>query len=221
MNMKLTTTHLIDMIAELPQNVSFGYVNTKSGSLVELTDVNAAEGSISIKRTTKEGTEKLSKVNNDKLKAISDGLLENTPISIDDLLRNNDNVRSAIEAVLVRTSEIYTYTVKNHKNMVWVPSRPHKAGQIVVLVPDLYSILRERTVKSFDDKLLKTAIEVMKKQLAETESLTKVQADLKNRLELLPTSYSPDKLSKMIKEQSSQIEDIKTRQETLFKLLTK
>ena len=75
MNMKLTTTHLIDMIAELPQNVSFGYVNTKSGSLVELTDVNAAEGSISIKRTTKEGTEKLSKVNNDKLKAISDGLL--------------------------------------------------------------------------------------------------------------------------------------------------
>ena len=219
--MKLTTTHLIDMIAEIPQNVPFGYVNTKSGSLVELTDVNAAEGSISIKRTTKEGTEKLSKVNNEKLKAISDGLMENTPISIDDLLRNNDNVRSAIEAVLVRTSEVYTYTVKNHKNMVWVPTHPHEAGHIVVLAPELYSILRERTVKSFDDKLLKTAVEVMKKQIADTENLTKVQSDLRNRLELLPTSYSPEKLSKMIKEQSSQIEDIKARQETLYKLLTK
>lgn len=219
--MKLTTTHLIDMIAEIPQNVPFGYVNTKSHSIVELTDVNSGDGSVSIKRTTKDDTVKLSKVNFDKIKAISDGLLENTPISIDDLLRNNDNVRSAIEAILVRTSEIYTYTVRNHKNMVWVPTHPHVVGEIVKLSPDLYSLLREKTVKSFDDKLLKTAIELLKKQVEETDRLKNAQNELTDRINLLPTTFNTDKLVKILNEQSSKISELEERQDTIHKLLTK
>ena len=86
--MKLTTIHLIDMIANIRKNVKYSYVNTRSHSIVELIDVNSAEGSITIKRITKDDTIKVSKVNHDKIKAISDGLLENTPISSDDLLRN-------------------------------------------------------------------------------------------------------------------------------------
>lgn len=219
--MKLTTTHLIDMIAEIPQNVPYRYVNTKSQSIVELTEVNTADGSISIKRTTKDDTVKLSKVNFDKIKAISDGLIENAPISIDDLLRNNDNVRSAIEAVLVRTAEIYTYTVRNHKNLVWVPSHPHDVGEIVKLSPDLYSLLREQTVKSFDDKLLKTATKLMKKQLEETRDLIKAQHDLKDRIDILPSAVNAEKLAKILNEQLSKISDLIERQDTLHKLLTK
>ena len=219
--MKLTTTHLIDMIAEIPQNVPFGYVNPKSHSLVELTEVNPGDGSVSIKRTTKNDTVKLSKVNFGKITAISDGLLENTPISIDDLLRNNDNVRSAIEAILVRTSEIYTYTVKNHKNMVWVPTHPHAVGEITALSPSLYSILRERTVKSFDDKLLKTATELMKKQLEETQNLIKSQNELMGKMEILPSTFNTEKLSKILNEQLSKTTELRERQETLHKLLTK
>lgn len=219
--MKLTTTHLIDMIAAIPQNVPYSYVNTKSHSIVELTDVNSGDGSISIKRTTKNDTVKASKVNFNKIKAISDGLLENTPISIDDLLRNNDNIRSAIEAILVRTAEIYTYTVRNHKNMVWVPSHPHTVGEIVTLSPDLYSILRERTVKTFDDKLLKTATELLKKQIDETQDLIIVQRELQGRIELLPSTFNTEKLTKILNEQSSKISELVERQNTLHKLLTK
>lgn len=219
--MKLTTTHLVEMIAEIPQNVPFSYVNTKSHSIVELIEVNLGGGSVSIKRTTKNDTVKVSKVNFDKIKAISDGLLENTPISIDDLLRNNDNVRSAIEAILVRTSEIYTYTIRNHKNLVWVPSHPHSVGEIVTLSSDLYLLLRERTVKSFDEKLLKTAIELLKKQLEETQRLIIMQSELKDRIELLPSSFNSEKLAKIINEQSSKISELVERQNTLHKLLTK
>ena len=199
----------------------FGYVNTKSHSLVELTDVNPSDGSISIKRTTKNNTVKLSKGNLSKIKAISDGLLENTPISIDDHLRNNDNVRSAIEAILVRTRTIYTYTVRNHKNLVWVPNHPHVVGEVITLSPDLYSLLRESTIKSFDDKLLKTAIEILNKQLIETQNLIKIQNELKNRIELLPSTFNTDKLVKMLNEQLSKSSELVDRQKTIHKMLTK
>lgn len=219
--MKLTTTHLIDLIAEVPQNVPYSYVNTKSHSIVELTDINSGDGSVSIKRTTKDDNVKLSKVNFGKIQAIADGLMENTPISIDDLLRNNDNVRSAIEAILVRTSEIYTYTVKNHKNMVWVPTHPHAVGEIVKLAPALFSLLREKTVKSFDDKLLNTATELLKKQMEDTKGLITSQNELTDRIKLLPSTYNTDKLTKILNEQLSKISELVERQNTLHKLLTK
>ena len=219
--MKLTATHLIDMIAEIQQNVRYSYVNSRSHSIVELIDVNSAEGSITIRRTTKDDTIKVSKINYDKIKVISDGLLENTPISIDDLLRNNDNIRSAIEAILVRTAEIYTYTVQNHKNMVWVPTYPHAVGEITALSPTLFSILRESTVKAIDEKLMMTTIELMKKQLEETKKLIKSENELNGKIELLPTSFNKDKLHRVLNEQLSKSQELLERQETLHKLLTK
>lgn len=219
--MKLTTTHLIELVKGIPQNVPFNYVNTKSRSIVELVDVSPSEGSITIKRTTKEDNVKVSKVDFKKLKAISDGLLENTPISIDDVLRNNDNVRSAIEAILVRTSEIYTYSVKNHKNMVWVPSHPHQVGVIVPLAADDYSLLREKTVKSFDDKLLNTAIQIMGKQLAATQELLNTQRNLLQKISEHYSSENAEKILRSLNEQLSTTAEILERQNSLKSLLTK
>lgn len=219
--MKLTTTHLIELVKGIPQNVPFNYVNTKSRSIVELVDVSPSEGSITIKRTTKEDNVKVSKVDFKKLKAISDGLLENTPISIDDVLRNNDNVRSAIEAILVRTSEIYTYSVKNHKNMVWVPSHPHQVGVIVSLAADDYSLLREKTVKSFDDKLLNTAIQIMGKQLAATQELLNTQRNLLQKISEHYSSENAEKILRSLNEQLSTTAEILERQNSLKSLLTK
>ena len=219
--MKLTTTHLIELVKDIPQNVPFNYVNTKSRSIVELVDVSPSEGSITIKRTTKEDNVKVSKVDFKKLKAISDGLLENTPISIDDVLRNNDNVRSAIEAILVRTSEIYTYSVKNHKNMVWVPSHPHQVGVIVSLAADDYSLLREKTVKSFDDKLLNTAIQIMGKQLAATQELLNTQRNLLQKISEHYSSENAEKILRSLNEQLSTTAEILERQNSLKSLLTK
>lgn len=171
--MKLTTTHLIEMIKALPVNKTFDYVNTKSRSTVVIMSVDAAAGSVSIKRTTKEGSVKESRINLNKLSVIADGLKENTPISIDDLLRNNDNVRSAIEAILVRTAEIYTYTVDNHKTMVWVPSKPHTAGIIKPLSTEDYGIVSFEEAKPLTEKLLNSTIELLNIQIAETKKLLK------------------------------------------------
>ena len=175
--MKLTTTHRIDMINAIPQNRAFDYVNTKSRSTVEIIGIDAAAGAVSIKRTTKDGGVKESRINLNKLSAIADGLKENTPISIDDLLRNNDNVRSAIEAILVRTAEIYTYTVNNHKTMVWVPSKPHTAGIIKLLSSEEYGIVSNEEAKPLTEKLLNSTIELINIQIAETKKVLKALGD--------------------------------------------
>ncbi len=196
--MKLTTTHLIDMIKALPQNKTFDYVNTKSRSTVTITDMDAAAGIVSIKKTTKNGGVKETRINLKKLSAIADGLKENTPISIDDLLRNNDNVRSAIEAILVRTSEIYSYTVNNHKTMVWVPSRPHASGIIRPLSAEDYGIITYEAAKPLTEKLLTSAIDLISIQIAETK-----------------------KVLRTLGEEMSKTEELLQRQEALLRMLSK
>ena len=183
--MKLTTTHLIDMIKALPQNKAFDYVNTKSQSKVEITRIEAAAGIVFIRRITKEGGVKESRINMNKLSVIANGLIENTPISIDDLLRNNDNVRSAIEAVLVRTAEIYTHTVNNHKTMVWVPSKPHAAGVIKPLSPEDYGLVSRGEAKLLTEKLLNSTIELINIQIAETKKILKVLGEETEKTEEL------------------------------------
>ena len=196
--MKLTTTHLIDLIKTLPFHTAFDYVNTKSRSTVEITGIDAAEGVVSIKRTTKDGGIKETRINLNKLSVIADGLKENTPISIDDLLRNNDNVRSAIEAILVRTAEIYTYTVNNHKTLVWVPSKPHTVGVIKPLSAEDYCIVSREETKTLTEKLLKTTIELVNIQIAETKKVLKALGD-----------------------ETAKTEELLQRQESLLRMLSK
>ena len=196
--MKLTTTHLIDMIKALPLNRAFDYVNTKSRSTVEITGIDAAGGVVSIRRKTKDGGVKESRINLNKLSAIADGLKENTPISIDDLLRNNDNVRSAIEAILVRTAEIYTYTVNNHKTMVWVPTKPHMVGIIKPLSSEDYGIVSHEEAKPLTEKLLNSTIELIHIQIAETKKVLKVLGD-----------------------ETAKTEELLQRQESLLRMLSK
>lgn len=218
--MKLTTTHLIELIQAIPMNVPYTYVNTKSGSTAELIEINPAETSVTIKRVTKDGTIKISRVDSKKISAIADGLQENAPISIDDLLRNNDNVRSAIEAILVRTSEIYTYFVDNHKTLVWVPTKPHEPGNITVLLVEDYNILRSNTVKSFDEKLQNRALLSMEKQLVATQEVKSNQERLMETIK----SYSvinTEKVQKMLNDQTSKINEMLERQESIKELLTR
>lgn len=196
--MKLNTTHLIDMIKAIPQNRAFDYVNTKSRSTVEIIGIDATAGAVSIKRTTKDGGVKESRINLNKLSAIADGLKENTPISIDDLLRNNDNVRSAIEAILVRTAEIYTYTVNNHKTMVWVPSKPHTAGIIKPLSSEDYGVVSHEGAKLLTEKLLNSTIELINIQIAETK-----------------------KVLKALEDETAKTEELLQREESLLRMLSK
>lgn len=183
--MKLTTTHLIDLIKALPINTAFDYVNTKSRSTVEIIGIDAAAGVISIKRTTKNGGVKESRLNLNKLSAIAGGLKENNPISIDDLLRNNDNVRSAIEAILVRTAEIYTYTINNHKTLVWVPTKPHTSGIIKSLTTEDYGIVSYDKEKPLTEKLLNSTLELINIQIAETKKVLKTLREETRRTEEL------------------------------------
>lgn len=217
--MKLTTTHIIELIQEIPMNVPYAYVNTKSRSTAELIEINPAETSVTIKRVTKDGIIKIFRVDSKKISAIADGLQENVPISIDDLLRNNDNVRSAIEAILARTSEIYTYVVKNHKTLVWVPTKTHKSGNITVLPPEDYNILRSNTIKSFDDKSVNRVLLAMEKQLLATQELVHLQKKLMENIQSCLSGINTDKIQKTLTEQMSKVNDMLERQESIKKLL--
>ena len=68
--MKLTTTHLIELIQAIPMNVPYTYVNTKSGSTAELIDINPAETSVTIKRVTKDGIIKISRVDSKRFQLL-------------------------------------------------------------------------------------------------------------------------------------------------------
>lgn len=196
--MKLTITHLIELIKELPLNTPFNYVNPKSQSTVTISSISASEGIVSIVRTTKDGVVKKSSINLSKLTIIAAGLIENIPISIDDLLRNNDNVRSAIEAVLVRTKEIYSFISDNHKTMIWVPSKPHKVGEICILSDSDYSSISSDVIQPLSDKLLNSTIDLVSLQISDTK-----------------------KLLKILVEQTSKMESLLEREESLFRMLSK
>ena len=219
--MILTTTHLIEMVQELPLNQQFAYVNAKSKSVVEILGVNTSESLITLKRTTKDNTCKESRVNFSKLKIIAEGLVENTPISIDDLLRNNDNVRSAIEAILVRTAEIYTYVVKNHKTMVWVPSKPHKSGIIVPLSPSDYHLVRQRSISTVDSRMLSAISNLAEREINETRELRSSITSLSSRIQLNMTQSETERISRSLNEVSSKVDALMERQNRIFQLLIK
>lgn len=219
--MILTATHLFDMIQELPLNHPFAYVNPKSKSVVEILSTESPQLVVTIKRTTKDNTAKESRVGFEKLKILAEGLVENTPISIDDLLRNNDNVRSAIEAILVRTSEIYTYTVKNHKTLVWVPSKPHNPGQVIPLAPSDYHLVRQRTISPIDSKLLSAFSSLVEREIKETISLKKELEGMVNSFYTNTHIKEPERILRNLNDCSSKIDILLERQNKLFQLLTK
>ena len=124
--MKLTKEHIVELFRDISPDVVCDYVIPGDFSA----KVKSVSDDIIYFSLLQKG-EDLKKdipLSSDSMIMLSENVKENTPISIDAALCNAGNKRSAIEGVIIRTSEFYSIKKNNNKMIVWVPSVPHKSG---------------------------------------------------------------------------------------------
>lgn len=132
--MKLTVDYLLNLLDEVTKNVEFDYVKPGS-SKVKLLSVNYSSKTVSLQRVTGLNYENAN-ISKDTLSILANSISENTPFSIESVLKGSGNKRSVYEAILARTSDFYKCTVGRIKHLVWVPSQRHQVDKLVVISLD-------------------------------------------------------------------------------------
>ena len=128
--MKLTIDHILNLIAELPIDKPFNYVSGGE-SKAKLIAIDKDNLKVDIVRVNAEGTEKSASITTDILNTLSESIKENVPFKFDNVLNGSGNVRSTMEAIFAHTTEFYSCKIKRVKHLIWIPSKPHKLGEIV------------------------------------------------------------------------------------------
>jgi type II restriction enzyme len=145
---KLTASNIVRMIAQLPHNRAYNYINTRTRTRIEIADIEQPEGPIWILRY---GTETVptrddaqrEPISRQMIWRVANAISPNVPINIERILGGSYNTRSALEALLAHTSEFYfcypgrievineTPRIKRgHKHLLWLPSDPHPQGEM-------------------------------------------------------------------------------------------
>ena len=65
------------------------------------------------------------------LAALSEKIEENTPFNTSQVLNNKGSNRAVIDSIIAHTSEFYWLQHNKSKYTVWIPSKPHKPGELV------------------------------------------------------------------------------------------
>lgn len=134
----ITVEHLLELVSQIIPGSTYDYARPGANK-ARLISVDIASTKIQIARVSKDGALTQSSIASDSLNTLASRIVEDTPISIDQALLNGGNQRSVIEALLLRTAEFYSCKVGRNKNIVWVPSRPHKIGEhIEINLSDLH-----------------------------------------------------------------------------------
>lgn len=129
--MKLTAEHILELLDSLSKEVVFDYVSSKT-SKVALKSVDMTEKTATIIKYTKnDQSGKETKFTSRIFEILENNVIENKPFSVDVVLKNSGSDRSALEALIIRTSEFYACKVGANKNVVWVPSDPHETDQAI------------------------------------------------------------------------------------------
>lgn len=133
---RLTAANLVSAIDSLNKNVGYNYVNNSNKNTVWITHVEKPEGPIKIKRNGREIS-----ISKKAIWRIADALSTQEPVNVDRIFGASYNFRSALEALLAHTPEIYwcklqriqpgldkSEVVEGHKHIIWLPAHPHNKG---------------------------------------------------------------------------------------------
>ena len=131
--MKITVKHILGLLDSLEKGVVYDYVSrTSSKVILDSVDFSAQE--VIARKVTSDNPEgKRTKFTTRLFEILEKGVVENKPFSIDVIFNNSGSNRSALEALLVRTTEFYSCMVGRNKHLVWIPSTPHTIGEAVSL----------------------------------------------------------------------------------------
>lgn len=133
----MTIDHILDLIEQLPRNEEFDYVSGGE-SKAKLISIDRDNIKVDIVRVNADGSEKNASMTPDILNTLVHSIKENRPFKFDNVLNGSGNVRSTMEAIFAHTSEFYSCKIGRVKHLIWVPSKPHRIGEIVE-----YSTIKE------------------------------------------------------------------------------
>lgn len=128
--MNITIEHILELIEALPKDKNFDYVSGGE-TKAKLVSVDKDNVKVDIVRVNADGTEKNASMTTDTLNTLAKNIRENEPFKFDNVLNGSGNVRSTMEAIFAHTTEFYSCKINNVKHLAWVPSMPHKIGEIV------------------------------------------------------------------------------------------
>lgn len=133
----MTIDHILDLIEQLPKNEEFDYVSGGE-SKAKFISIDRDNIKVDIVRVNADGSEKNASMTTDILNTLVHSIKENRPFKFDNVLNGSGNVRSTMEAIFAHTSEFYSCKIGRVKHLIWVPSKPHRIGEIVE-----YSTIKE------------------------------------------------------------------------------
>ena len=134
----ITVDHLLELVSQIIPGSTYDYARPGANK-ARLISVDTTSAKIQMARVSEDGTLSQSSIASDSLNTLASRIVEDSPISIDEALLNGGNQRSVIEALLLRTAEFYSCKVGRNKNIVWVPSKPHRVGEhLSINIVDLH-----------------------------------------------------------------------------------
>ena len=157
--MTLTLEHLLNLIDELPKGVNLDYVKAGTNK-IQLNSVDHVEKCISATKVdTEKGLTKSANITTENLRVFVNKVVENKPLHIESVWNGSGSARSAWEGLFAHTSEFYIHFSKGRKHLVWIPTHPHKVGEITPLTKELLDNLS--TYKSISDEKLYKYIDII------------------------------------------------------------
>lgn len=129
--------NLCKMISELSQlqtGVVYPYasISAKTQGECTLVAVDQSTSAVSFRRA---GDAKDQQIKADKLKLLADALSERIPVEINALYGGGGNFRSALEALVARTPNVFLCEINGKKHIFWDPNQKHASGDITVGIP--------------------------------------------------------------------------------------
>lgn len=117
--------HLIDLISELTPNMQCKYVRGEDVCTFVKIDKNEQ------RLFTKTPSGEDFSFAQSYIAALAEKIEENVPFNTSQALNNKGSNRAVIDSIIAHTSEFYWLQQNRSKYTIWIPSKPHKPGELV------------------------------------------------------------------------------------------
>lgn len=117
--------HLIDLISELTPNMQCKYV--RGDDVCTFVKIDKNEQRLYTKTPLGEEFSFAQSF----IAALAEKIEENVPFNTSQVLNNKGSNRAVIDSIIAHTSEFYWLQQGKSKFTVWIPSKPHKSGELV------------------------------------------------------------------------------------------
>jgi hypothetical protein len=123
-------SHLLNLVAELPQNTILNYV--RGTDTCKFLNVDASEERIYSETSTQENKPWASSY----LRDLAEKIKENIPFNLSGLLNNRGSYRPILETIIAHTREFYAVRKGSATSLVWIPSKPKMTLELIEINQD-------------------------------------------------------------------------------------